>query len=265
VIGVLIAITALPAAAGADVPAWAAGLRTVIHIDTTSQGRATSWGTTLEVLGAYVDNQRTIVVLKGDNAQLEVTSARLVVNGRDHRMEQAVSSGDGYYAVRFAPLTELQTSSTQVSLSLADSSTLPPHLWTLNFAVGPSETGSTSVPNGGQAGNMVITFTAVTAVPGALALRFTETGLTYDKILGPVGVSSSDGTEITRRGPIAVHVQVFDSSGKALRWLDTQLSPATDGSASVSFSIVLLRTGHGPYKVVITGPSGASLERIINA
>ena len=265
VIAVALAITALPVAAGPNIPPWAAGLRSAVHIDVAGGGRATSWGSTMEVVGAYLDDQRTIVVLKGSDTHM-LPNADLVADGHQHNMQQGVTGGDGYYAVKFEPVPQALSSSLPVTLHLADRAVLPPHFWTLTFTIGPRITESQSVPEPGRAGNMTITFTSVGAVPGAFAVRFTETGVTYDEVLGPIHVSTDPVSHIrmTVRGPITVHMQVFDGTGKSLRWLDTQLSPAADGSASVSFSNVSLRTGPGPYKIVITTPNGATLERTVD-
>jgi hypothetical protein len=229
-------------------------------MDSSGGDRATSWGTTIELVGAYLDDQRTILVLKGDDPNLN-PQGYLEAAGHRHHMQQAVSSGDGYYALKFEPVPEALLSPVPVTMRLVDGFALPPHVWTLNFTIGPRVVQSQSVPAPGETGSMAITFTSVSAVPGALAIRFTEVGLTYDQVLGPIHVSNSGGIQLTTRGPMTVNVQVFDRAGQPLRWLDTQLLPATDGSASVSFENVFLRTGAGPYKIVITGPDGGSLER----
>lgn len=259
-IAMSLAITVLSAAAGPDIPAWVTGIRTAVHIDSGGQGQATSWGTTVEVIGAYLDDQRAIVVVRTNDRQLQITNFYLVQNGRRYNGLQTVSSGDGYVAIKFEPLPEALSSPVPVTLHLG---AMPARIWTMNFTVGPRVAGSLGVPPQGRAGSMAITFTSVTAVPGAFAIRFTETGLTYDEILGPVHVNNSGGIQMTGRGPMTVRVQVFDSSGKYLRWLDSQLSPAADGSASVTFNEVFLRSGRGPYRIVITGPDGTSLERSV--
>ncbi len=265
VLAVVAAVTALPVAAGPDLPPWAAGLRSAVHIDAAGGGRATSWGSTMEVVGAYLDDQRTIVVLKGSDTHT-LPDADLVAVGHRHNMQSAVTSGDSYYAVKFEPLPQALSSPVPVTLHLADRAILPPHYWTLTFTIGPSITESQSVPEPGRAGNMTITFTSVSAVPGAFAVRFTETGVTYEEILGPVHVGTDpvSHAQWTVRGPMTVHVQVFDGTGNSLRWLDLQLSPAVDGSASVSFSNVSLRAGPGPYRIVITAPDGGTLERTVD-
>lgn len=260
-IAIAFAITVLPAAAGADLPAWATGIRSAIHIDSAGQGQATSWGTTVEVIGAYLDDQRAIVVVRATDKQLQLTDFYLIQDGHRYGGLQTVSSGDGYIAIKFGPLPEALSSPVPVTLHLAARAALPVRIWRMTFTIGPRIVGSGSVPPSGRAGNMTIAFTSVTAVPGAFAIRFTEKGLTYDEVLGPIHVSTSGGLQMTGRGPMTVRAQVFDASGKPLRWLDLQLSPAADGSASVSFSEVFLRSGPGPYRVVITGPDGTSLER----
>jgi len=259
-IAVAFAITALSAAAGPDLPAWVAGIRTAVHIDSAGQGRATSWGTTVELIGAYLDDQRAIVVVRTNDNELQMTNFYLVHQGKRYNGLQTVSSGDGYVAIKFEPLPQALSSPVAVTLHLGAMA----RNWTMNFSIGPQVAGSRSVPPPGRAGNMTITFTSVIAVPGAIAIRFTETGLTYDEVLGPVHVSNSGGKQLTVRGPMTVRVQVFDVSGKYLRWLDLQPSPASDGNASVSFSEVFLRSGPGPYRIVITGPDGTSLERSVN-
>jgi hypothetical protein len=259
-IATALAITVLPAAAGQDIPAWVAGIRTAVHIDSAGQGQSTSWGTTVEVIGAYLDDQRAIVVVRTNDRQLQITNFYLVQSGRRYNGLQTVSSGDGYVAIKFEPLPQALSSPVRVTLHLG---AMPARIWTMNFTIGPRVAGSLGVPPPGQAGRMAITFTSVTAVPGAFAIRFTETGLTYDEILGPVHVSNSGGIQMTGRGPMTVRVQVFDVSGKPLRWLDLQLSPAPYGNASVSFSEVFLRSEPGPYRIVVTGPDGASLERSV--
>jgi len=263
VIGMALVITALPAAAGPDIPAWAAGLRTAVHIDSAGGGRATSWGTTMELVGAYLDDQHTIVVLKGNDANVALNNAYLTASGHRYNMQQGVSGEDGYYALKFDPVPGALSSSVSVTLRLVDGLALPPHVWTLTFSIGPRIVESQSAPSPGQAGNMAITFNSVIAVPGALAIRFTEVGLTYDQVLGPLQVSNSAGIQMTGRGPMSVHVQAFDRGGQPLRWLDTQLFPAANGSASVTFANVFLRVGPGPYRIVITAPDGDSLERIV--
>ena len=261
-IALSLAITGLSVAAGQDTPAWVAGIRTAVHIDSAGQGRATSWGTTVEVIGAYLDDQRVIVVVGTNDRQLQITNFYLVQNGKRYNGIQTVSSGDGYVAIKFEPVPEALSSQVPVTLHLG---AMPARIWKMNFTIGPRAAGSLGVPPPGRAGNMTITFTSVTAVPGAFAIRFTETGFTYDEILGPVHVSNSGGIQMTGRGPLTVRAQVFDVSGKYLRWLDLQLSPAVDGSASVTFSEVFLRSGPGPYRIVITGPDGTSLERSVEA
>ena len=59
---------------------------------------------------------------------------------------------------------------------------------------------------------------------------------------------------------LLMHSQVFDANGRPLRWLDTRVDSTSDG---VSFDTVLLRTGPGPYRMVITAPDGGTLERTI--
>ena len=265
VLAVVVAITALPVAAGPDTPPWAANLRSAVHIDATGGGRATSWGATMEVVGAYLDDRRTIVVLKGSDAHM-LPNVDMVAGGHRHNMQQAVTGGDGYYAVKFEPLPQALSSSVPVTLHLADGAVLPPHFWTLAFTIGPRTAESRSVPEPGQAGSMTITFTSVSAVAGAFAVGFTETGIPYDEVLGPVHTNTDRvrGITMTSRGPGTVRMQVFDGSGRSLRWLDTDLRPAVDGSASVSFSYVSLRTGPGPYRIVIVAPDGRKLERTVD-
>jgi hypothetical protein len=262
IVGMLSAFTAMPAAAGPNIPEWVIGLRNAVHIDSTGSDRATSWGTTLEVVGAYLDDQRTIVVLRGGTSQLALSNAYLVANGQRHGMQEVVSGEDGYYALKFESLPEALSSGVAVTLRLAS---FPARIWTLSFTIGPRVIATSSIPLPGSVGKMVITFTSISTVPGAFAIRFTETGLTYDEVLGPVQISNSGGIQMTGHGPLTVHVQVFDRTGKPLRWLDTQLTPATDATASVSFSVVSLRTGPGPYRIVITGPDGDALERTVGA
>ncbi len=266
VLAVVAAVTALPVAAGPDIPPWAAGLRSAVHIDAASGGRATSWGSTMEVVGAYLDDQRTIVVFKGGDTHM-LPDADLVADGHQHNMQSAVTGGDGYHAVKFEPLPQALSAPVPITLHLADRAILPPHYWTLTFTIGPRITQSQSVPEPGRAGNMTIAFTSVSAVPGAFAVRFTETGVTYDEILGPVHVGTDpvSHAQWTLRGPMTVRMQVLDGTGKSLHWLDLRLSPAADGSASVSFSNVSLRTGPGPYRIVITAPDGSTLERTVDA
>jgi hypothetical protein len=264
VLAAAIAITALPVAAGPQMPPWAAGLRSAVHIDAAGGGSATSWGSTMEVVGAYRDDQRTIVVLKGSGTRM-IPNADVVADGHRYGLVQTVSGDDGYYAVKFEPLPQALSTPVPVTLHLADGIALPPHFWTLTFTIEPGAATPQRVPERGRAGGMTVTFTSVTVVPGAFAVRFTETGLTYDQVLGPIHVSTDPVSHITMtaRGPMTVRLQVFDSAGKPLRWLDTQLSPAADGSASVSFSDVSLRTGPGPYRIVITAPDGSTLERTV--
>lgn len=262
-IALTLAVAVLPAAAGPEIPAWVTGIRTAIHVDSAAQGRATSWGTTLEVIGAYLDDQRAIVIVQSTDPKLQLTDFYLIANGhRDHGV-QTVSSGDGYIAIKLEPLPEALSSPVPVTLHLAGSAALPFRIWTLNFTMGPRAAGSHFVPPPGHAGSMAITFTSVTAVPGAIGIAFTETGLTYDEILGPVHTSSSGGIQMTGRGPMTVRLQVFDAAGKPLRWLDLQVTAAPDGTASASFSEVFLRSGTGPYRIVITGPDGTSLQRSV--
>src|SRR5690242_4134912 len=47
-------VTAMPAAAGPELPGWVMGVRSVVHIDSGGDGAATSWGTTVNVIGAYL-------------------------------------------------------------------------------------------------------------------------------------------------------------------------------------------------------------------
>jgi hypothetical protein len=162
-------------------------------------------------------------------------------------------------------LPEALSSPVPVTLHLADRSALPTRIWTMSFTIGPRIVGTRSVPAPGRAGKMEVTFTSLTMVPGVFAIRFTETGFTYDEILGPVHVTNSGGKQVAGRGPMTLRVQVFDVSGKPLRWLDLQLLAAADGSASVGFSEVFLRSGSGPYRIVLTGPDGTSLERSASA
>lgn len=264
-IAMAFAITVLPATAGPDTPAWVTGIRTAVHIDSAGGGQATSWGTTVEVVGAYLDDQRTIVIVRSTDTQLQLTDFHLTENGRRYNGLQTVSSGDGYIAIKFGPLPEALSSPVPVTLHVAGRLALPFRIWTMTFTIGPRLVGTHNVPPPGRAGNMTIAFSSVTVVPGAFAIRFTETGLTYDEILGPVHIGNSGGIQMTGRGPMTVRTQVFDATGKPLRWLDLQLTPAADGSASVSVSEVSLRSGPGPYRIVITGPDGTSLERTVEA
>lgn len=265
VLALAFAVSVLPTSAGGDAPAWVMGIRTAIHIDSTSQGYSTSWGTRVELIGAYVDEHRVIVIVQSTDKQLHLTDFNLTQG--DHRITglQTVAGGDGYVAMKFEPLPEALASTVPVTVHLADRSTLPSRLWTMNFSLGPRVGGLYAVPPSGQTGGVAITFNNVSVVPGAVAIQFTETGLAYDQVLGPVQYSDSGGAQVSGRGPITPHLQVLDGTGNPLPWLDLQLSPAADGSASVTFSEVFLRSGLGPYRLVVTGPQGTSLERSIGA
>jgi hypothetical protein len=169
---------------------------------------------------------------------------------------------DGYYAVKFAPLPVHRSSPVTATLHLAGGF-LPPRSWTLTFTLNPDASQAQTVPEAGHAGNLAITFSSVRAVPGALGIRFTETGASYGELFGPATPPTTDprtGITMQVSGELLMHVQVFDASGKPLRWLDTQIDPTPDGA---SFSDVSLRTGPGPYRVVITAPEGGTLQRTI--
>ena len=218
----------------------------------------------MEVVGAYLDDQRTIVFLRrSDSSGAALPNAYLVAAGRRYDMTQAVTDDDGYAAVKFPPLPAAWSAPVPVTLHLADGPVLPPHFWTLTFSIGPRAPETRELPAPGRAGEMALAFTSVSVGGGTLAYGFTETGVPYDTVLGPVHTSTGlNGIQSSIRGPIAVHVQAFDRAGRPLRWLDLQITPA--GGDSVTWSEVSLLTGPGPYRIVITAPSGATLERVVS-
>jgi hypothetical protein len=261
-LALLAAITAAPGIATTDVPPWAAGLRSAIRIDTSGGGRASSWGYTLDLIGAYADDQRTIVVLKGGTggSPVAIYGGSLTAAGQRLGFQQSMSGDDGLYAVKFPPLAP-RSSPTSATLHLVGGY-LPPLSWTLTFSVNPDLPLAGTVPLPGQAGRLAITFSRVRAVPGALAIRFTETGASYGELFRPASPPNTDPrTGWTMQvSEVLMHVQVFDANRKPLRWLDSRIDPTADG---VTFDEVSLRTGPGPYRVVITAPDGGTLERTI--
>jgi hypothetical protein len=263
-LALLAVITVVPGVAVTEIPPWVAGLRSAIRIDTSGGDRASSWGYTLDLIGAYTDDQRTIVVLKGEGggSPASVDGGSLTAAGQRVDFQQAVTGDDGYYAVKFAPLPVDRSSPVRVTLHLAGGF-LPPRSWTLTFTLNPDVPQAQTVPEPGYAGNLMITFSGVRIVRGALAIRFTETGASYSQLFSPAPPPTTDprtGITMQVSGEMLFHVQVFDASGKPLRWLDTQIDPTADGA---SFSEVSLRTGPGPYRVLITAPDGGTLQRTI--
>jgi hypothetical protein len=258
-------ITAVPAAAGAETPPWVAGLRSAVSIDSGGAGRATSWGSTIKVVGAYLDDQRTIIVVARDHASTTpLPNAFLVAAGRRYNMNQVVSSDDGFTSIEFPPLPVAWSAAVPVVLHLADGPVLPPHVWTLNFSLGPRAKEAGSVLEQGRAGEMEVTFSGVSMNEGSLTLRFAETGVSYDQVVGPARTTvEAQGITASVRGPVAVHVQVFDQTGRPQRWLDTKIMQGP--GASVTISAVFLQSSPGPYRIEITAPSGAKLERIVGA
>jgi hypothetical protein len=261
VLAVLAVITAVPAVGVTEIPPWAAGLRSAIRIDSSGGDRASSWGYALELVGAYTDDQSTIVVLKGDGS-LPIYGGSLTAAGQRVDFQQSDTDGDGYYAVKFPPLSVPRSSPVPATLHLVGGF-LPPRSWAFTFTLNPGVAQAQTVPEPGHAGDLAITFSDVRIVPGALAIRFTETGASYAELFSPAPTPTTDprtGITMQASGELLIHVKVFDASGKPLLWLDGQIDPTADG---VSFSNVSLRTGPGPYRVVITAPDGGTLQRTI--
>ncbi len=256
-------ITAMPAFAAGETPAWVAGLRSTIRMDSSGGDHATSWGYTLDLIGVYTDDQRSIVVLKGRGLGSRPAVYGGSLSAGAHRLDfqQSVTGDDGLYAVKFAALPVHRTSPTPVTLHLSGGFPLP-QFWSFNFTFNDAVRAQT-IPEPGRAGKLAINFVSIRVGPGTLAIRFIERGASYDDLFTPATPPTTDPrTGITLSGGrmLLMHSQVFDPNGRPLRWLDTRVDSTSDG---VSFDTVLLRTGPGPYRIVITAPDGGTLERTI--
>lgn len=260
----LAVITAIPAFAATKTPGWAAGLRSAIGIDKSGGDQASSWGYTLDLIGAYTDDRRTVVVMKGHGVGSPTTVSGGSLTAAGHRLDfqQSVRGDDGYYAVKFPALPQVQSTPTPVTLRLVGGFPLP-HFWTFTFTLKLDVSPAQTIPEPGRAGKLAINFNRVRAVPGALRVRFTESGASYDELFTPAAppiTHARSGVPIATSRMLLMHSQVFDAGGKPLLWFDTQVDPTVDG---VTFDEVFLRTGPGPYRLVITAPDGATLQRVI--
>ncbi len=254
-------ITAIPAFAAGETPAWVAGLRSTIRMDSPGADHATSWGYTLDLTGVYTDDRRTIVVLKGRGlgSQPAVYGGSLSAGAHRLDFQHSVMGDNGLYAVKFAALPINRTSPTSITLHLAGGFPLP-QFWSFNFTLNDAVRPQT-IPEPGHAGKLAINFASVRVGPGTLGTRFIESGASYDDLFTPSTPTTDQHTGITPSARmLLMHSQVFDANGRPLRWLDTRIDSTSDG---VSFDTVLLRTGPGPYRMVITAPDGGTLERTI--
>src|SRR5207237_5482241 len=142
----LVVVAAVPAVGTAGVPSWAAGLRSAVGIDTSGGDRASSWGYTLQLIGVYADDRRTIVVLKGDaGGSPPVWGGSLTGAGQRVGLQQSVVGDDGYYAVKLGALSARPSYPVPVTLHLVGGF-LPPRSWTLTFTLNPDVPRSDSYP-----------------------------------------------------------------------------------------------------------------------
>ncbi len=289
---ILAALAAVPAAATAtpiaSVPRAvlaAAGLKSITERFMPVQGSATWSGVTINLVAAYADDVSTDVVLRAEpraKADGLFPKAVVAVDASGHFLVTTggTSLEGGNYVLRFDPLPRGQSSQSKLTLFIwqVDSNPGRPQqtlygLWSLQFTVTSRGGHVLPPPTAGETARMSVTFNSVKAAPSGLAIDLTTRGVAGGGwCRHPVAVTpppgSARGVQMSTcsQGDLVQAIRVFDPLGHELH----QIS----GGSAVKNKAMLDRkevwwtgvwpvSGPGTYRIVITDPDGASIEREI--
>lgn len=286
----LAALAAVPAAATATpiapVPRAvlaAAGLESITERFMPVQGSATWSGITINLVAAYADNVSTVVVLRAEpRAKANGLYPRplVAVDASGHFLGTTggTSIDGGNYVLRFDPLPRGQSPQTKLTLFIWQMDSQPGRppqtlygLWSLQFTVTSQGGHVLPLPEPGQTARMSVTFNSVKAAPSGLAIDFTTRGVASGAwcrhrvaLTPPPG--SAPGVQLSTcpPGDFVQTIRVFDPLGHELR----QIS----GGSAIQNKAMLDRkeerwtgvwpvSGPGTYRIVISDPDGATIER----
>jgi hypothetical protein len=295
----LVAAAVLAAAAVAAVPVAAstsplgvfsryllatAGLGPVVERIMPTTGRATSGGYTLDLVGTYADDARTVVILKASPGASVDRAFLIGASGRRVNQFGGTSNdATGDNILEFEPFPNAGSGQVKVTLfvvelrrgSAAGSRTVE-GLWTLQFTLTSQGGRKLPAPDPGQAGTLGVRFDSLVAVPGALAIDVTTVGAMPDEWL-PRGSTRSCSTSpsgwqacasvAVPREAMRETVEVYDTRGNALR-APFGIGAGINTQAEMSRKQVHWRglwtlPGPGTYRIVVRAPDGATLERVI--
>jgi hypothetical protein len=292
VLVLLAALSAVPTAASATPIApipravlAAAGLESVTERFMPVQGSATWSGITINLVAAYADDVGTVVVLRAEpRAKADGLFPRelVAVDSSGHFLGTTggTSLDGGNYVLRFDPLPRGQSSPSKLTLFIwqMDSNPgRPPQtlygLWSLQFTVTSHGGHVLPLPAPGQTARMSVTFNSVKSAPSGLAIDFTTHGVAPGAwcshpmaITPPPGSAPGVQMSICPPGAHVQTIRVFDPPGHELH----QVS----GGSAVKNKAMLDRkeerwtsvwpvTGPGTYRIIISDPDGAAIEREI--
>ena len=297
VFALLATASTVPVAAGASpiapVPRAVlglAGLAPVTERFMPVEGSATWSGFKISLSAVYADDLRTIIVLQ---AEPQAKADRLLVDsavafdayGHPLGSHGGTFLDGGYYVLRFDPVPNRRSSSAKVTVFIwklvarptRPNDTAPKEtmfgVWSLQFTVTSQGGHVLATPAPGQAGKMGVTFNAVRAAPGVLAIDFTTRGVLSDQrcrhpIVTTPGAGSAPGTRAVtcRADEYVPAIRVYDPNGQELHMQDG--GSAITGQAMLNrkeerWSSMWPVTERGAYRVVISDPDGATLERTI--
>ena len=286
----MIATAAIPVAASTSPLAvfsryllGAAGLGPVVQRIMPTTGRATSAGYTLDLVGTYADDARTVVILKVSPGA-RVDQAYLVdASGRGVNKIGGTSNDEtGDNVLGFGPVARARSGQVKVTLFVVQLGRGSPGggqtingLWTLQFNLTSQGGRTLPAPEPGQAGTLAVRFDSVVAVPGALAIDITTVGAMPEEWMARYGQPScTTNPSGVRACSVAVPsgsmndvVAVYDTSGNALR------APSGVGASINTQAELSRKEAHwrglwtlpapGTYRIVVRAPDGATLERLI--
>jgi len=286
----MMSIAAIPVAASTSPLAvfsryllGAAGLGPVVQRIMPTTGRATSAAYTLDLVGTYADDARTVVILKVSPGA-RVDQAYLVDSSGRGVSQFAGTSNDetGDNVLGFGPVARARSGQVKVTLFVVQLARGSPGggqtihgLWTLQFILTSQGGRTLPAPEPGQAGTLAVRFDSIVAVPGALAIDITTVGAMPDEWMARYGQPScTTNPSGVRACSVAVPsgsmndvVAVYDTSGNALR------APSGVGASINTQAELNRREAHwrglwtlpapGTYRIVVRAPDGAMLERLI--
>ena len=290
------AITAVPVAASTSPVAvfpryllGAAGLGPVVERIMPTAGRATSAGYTLDLVGTYADDARTIVVVKVSPGARVDAAFLIESSGRGVNQSGGTSNDEtGDNVLRFEPVRRGGSGPVKVTLyvlqlgrGLGAGQQTVNGLWTLQFTLTSQGGRRLAAPDPGQAGTLAVTFDSVVVVPGALAIDVTTRGAMPDEWWARYGsvqcstpAGAPAGVQACGSVPVppgavkdVVAVAVYDARGNALR-ASGGVGAAVRNKAALDRKEVYWKglwtlAGPGSYRVVVRAPDGATLERLI--
>lgn len=262
-----------------------AGLASVTERFMPVQGSATWSGITINLVAAYADDIRTVVVLRAQpRAKADGLFPRELIafDAAGHMLGRrgGTSLDGGNYVLRLDPVPMGQSSQAKLTLLIWQLESTPgrPHetlfgLWSLQFTVTAQGGHVLPLPAAGQTARMGVTFNVVRSAPGALQIDFTTQGVPPNAwCRHPIEVTPGPGSapgvraSVCAGNGIVQTIRVFDPLGHELR--------QEEGGSSVKDKAMLDRkeerwtsvwpvTGSGTYRVVISDPDGATVEREI--